>query len=256
MTWMLLLCVLALAQEPVDRPEDIRREVAADVYVNWTKLTLEVSADARSGGVENTRAVEELARRDADAGLRLGVARVQVRGDRQVADLQKVPEFGAAIQDRVSRWRASKTHYFSSGRVLVSAELSLQDLLKPYTLATAHQEGENERPQPRYSGVVIDARGYAVEPAWSPRVLGSNGELLYDGTVREDRAINTSPVIYVPDPAHPASARAGGDPIFLSCSSADGTDLVLTADDSQRFRTSLNGARLLGEGKVVVVVDR
>lgn len=247
---------LSGAQTVPEGPEDVRREVASGVFVNWTQLTLEVEAEARSGGVENTRAVEELARRDADAGLRQGVARVQVRADRQVEDLQQVPEFGSAIQDRVSRWRASQTRYYASGRVAVRAELSLQDLLKPYTLATAHSERTDaERPQPRYSGVLIDCRGQDIEPAWSPRVLAGDAELLYDGTVRDDRAIDTAPVIYVPDPAHPASARAGGDPMFLQCASAAGTDLTLTADDSQRFRTSLTGARLLGEGKVVIVVD-
>jgi hypothetical protein len=183
------------------------------------------------------------------------VDRIAVTGDRTVADLQRVPEFGLAIEARVSRWRATETRYHTSGLVALSAELALADLLKPYTLATARAVVVTDSPQPDFTGVVVDARGSKASAAWAPRVLDHHGEVLYDGTLWEEAAITATPVVFVSDPAHPAATRAGEAPLFLKCGEASGSDLLLTAEDSQRFRTSLNGALLLGEGKLVIVVD-
>lgn len=251
----LLFVMAALSQD--GEPADVRETLAgSDVVVNWTTLSLEVSATGVGGATESIKAVEELAQRDADAGIRQGVARVRVGVDRMVAQLQEVPEFGPALEARISRWEAVETRYHSSGKVEVDAELSLIDLLKPYTLARAKQPGAGDGPQARYTGLVVDARGTDALPAWSPRLLASNGEVLWDGTVWEDVAIASAPAVFVSDPAHPASARAGEDPLFLRVDGANGPELTLTPEDSQRFRTSLGGtARILGEGTVVVVVD-
>lgn len=247
-TW--LLTFAALGSEPVD----VRVEVASDVFVNWTELTVEMASSARGGGTESTRAVEELARRGADAGIRQGVGRVPVTSERTVGDLQQVPEFQGALDARIGRWRADQTVYQRSGQVVVHAELSLVDLLKPYSLATAHEPAQSPR-EPDYTGVVIDARGTGLTPCWSPRVLSHREDVLYDGRLLESVAVDEAPVVYVSDPAHLGAARAGDKPIFLTAGEARGADLVLTPEDSQRFRTSLSGARLLGEGTVVVVVD-
>jgi hypothetical protein len=202
------------------------------------------------------RAVEELARRDADAGIRQGVARILVTTARAVSELQEVPEFGAALQARTSRWRASETRYFASGKVEVDAGLSLIDLLKPYTLATAVTEPVSDGRQPRFTGLVIDARGTDAICVWAPRLISAQGEVLYEGVLWEDAAVDQAPVIYVSDPAHPAATRAGDEPIFLRAVTAEGADLVLSPEDTQRFRTSsLVGASVLGQGSVVVVVD-
>ena len=237
-------------------PPDVRHEVARDVWVNWTRLALEVRANAVGGATESTRAVEELARREADAGIRQGVGRIAVSAARDVSELQEVPEFGSAIEARMSRWRAEETRYFASGRVEIDAALPLLELLKPYTLATAVGRTEAEAPQPRYTGVVVDARGTDATCAWAPRLLSARGDVLFDGALFEEVAIERSPVVYVSDPAHPVAVRAGSDPIFLHATGAEGADLVLSPEDSQRFRSSsLRGAHILGEGTVVVVVD-
>lgn len=249
--WAML--TLATAQE--GEPADVRQPLAAGAVINWTTLVLEVEATGRGGATESNRAVEELARRDADAGVRQGVPRIQVSFDRTVGDLQRVPEFSGALKARSARWWAAETRYHTSGRVEVDARLSLHELLKPYTLATAKPYEAGDEPQPRFTGVVVDARGTQAEPAWSPGILSATGEVLYEGVVWEEVAVEVAPVIYVSDPAHPAAARAGDDPIFLRADGAEGARVVLTPEDSQRFRTTLGHARLLGEGKLVIVVD-
>ena len=249
----LLLVSGALAQE--GEPQDVLQVLSSGVTINWTTGMLEVVANGTGGATLSKRAVEELARRDADAGIRQGVERIQVSHDRTVADLQQVPEFSSALQSRIARWWAAETRYHSSGRVEIDARLSMHDLLKPYTLATAKAHEPTDGPQPRFSGIVIDARGTQLDPAWTPAVLSATGELLFEGTVWEESAVDIVPVVYVTDPAHPASARAGDEPIFLRADAADGSQMSLTPEDSQRFRTTLTGAKLVGEGKLVVVVD-
>ena len=246
--------ILLLSSALAGGPEDVRTELGTDVMMNWTQLTVEASALARGGGTESSQALEELAHRDANAAIRLAVPRLAVTGSRTVADLQSVPEFGPALNSRLTLWNTSEARYFASGRVEITAELSVQAFLKPFTLATAKPKPPAAA-QPKYTGLIIDCRGQSLTPSWAPQVTSSAGDVLFESGVWEENAVDLAPVIFVSDPAHPAAARAGESPVFLSCGDTDGTRILLTEADSLRFRTSLVDAHILGEGKIVVVVD-
>ena len=59
---------LALAQD--GEPVDVRQALGSGIDINWTTLMLEVAATGQGGATLSSRAIEELARRDADAGFR------------------------------------------------------------------------------------------------------------------------------------------------------------------------------------------
>lgn len=252
MTTLVLLSLLA--HGAVGEPEDVRVELADGVVVNWTRLALEVTVAARPRGVDATiKATEHEARQLVEPSMAWGVGEVQVTHDLTLAELQEDPEVGVPIRARSERWVIGEARYHASGRVELVGELPLQELLKPWMLSVAKLPPQADV-QPAFTGVLLDARGTGAEPAYAPRVLYGS-EVLWDGLLWDQVALFQAPVVYVPDPAHPAAARAGDHPLVLRVVEADGSDLEVGREDRIRWRTGLQGARIVGEGTVVVVID-
>ncbi|MBT3224085.1 MAG: hypothetical protein HN348_33875, partial [Proteobacteria bacterium] len=229
-------------------PSDFLEVVEDGIVINWTKMTLEVTDSARGSRTESKQeAVEQLARRRVGQGILAGAANVAVTTDKTLADLQEEAELADPLRSRLDRWVAAESRYYASGRVELVGVLFLQELLKPYTMNRARQAPENPR-EPRYTGLVLDARGTHGRPAFAPRLLGDDSTVLYDGTLWLDEALTRTPAIYVIDPAHRAAVMAGDSPMFIGAERADGGDFHLTAKDTLRFRTAMSQARLLGEG--------
>lgn len=247
---ILWLASLAWAGETL--PQPVVTEAGAALELDWTRMVLRATASAGTHGTESTRAVEELARRSLQVGMEQGVARIPVTSSVGFEALLGGP-LGDALRSRMHRWEVTEAVYHASGRVELTAELSLQDLLKPWTLGRVGEPAET-RATP-ITGLVVDARGSGAVPAWSPALLDADGAVLYDGWLWEEEAVTRAPVVYVADPAHPAAARAGERPLFLRAREARGPDLLLDAEEAARFRAEAQGARVLGEGTVVVVID-
>jgi hypothetical protein len=223
------------------------------VVVDWTRLVVTMDTMGRRQGTEGVKAVEELARRSVDAGVRQGAARIQVDRNETVDDLL-IGALAAPIKARMGGWLVTEAVYYASGRVGLHAELPLQDLLKPKTVATAVKMPDGLRESP-WTGLLIDARGTGVVPAWSPRLLDVAGSVLHDGLLWEEAAVNRVPIAYVDDPAHPAATAVGDNPLLLRAREARLCDLVLAPEDVARFRSDVRGTRLAGEGRLVIVID-
>ncbi len=249
----LLLTSLALADDP--GPQDIRVPIESGAVIDWTDMVVEVSSSAQPSGVDSSRkVVETTARRPMGDKIARSADRVRVNHELVVSELRVDPSLGQAVTARATRWSVTEARYFASGRIELVAQLPLSELLRPWTLSVATEPPEVAR-QPRYTGVVLDARGTGAEPAFSPRILNSSEAELYSGHVWRGDATSAVPVIYVPDPAHPASARAGDSPLFVKAERASGCDLVLDRESSIAFKTGLQGSHALGKGTIVVVID-
>lgn len=246
---LLLTMVAALAQES---PQPVVTDAGPSLEFDWTRMVLRATASAGTHGTESTRAVEELARRSLQVGIEQGVSRIPVTSGLSFDSLLSGP-LGDALRSRLHRWEVTEAVYFASGKVRLTAELSLQDLLKPWTLSRIAEPGPAMAST--VTGLVVDARGSGARPAYAPTLWSHDGEVLYDGLLWEEEAVSKAPVVYVGDPAHPAAARAGETPLFVRAREARGPDLVLDAAETARFREQLQGARVLGEGTVVVVID-
>ena len=252
----MILSFLVASALAFEEPADFLEVVETGIVINWTDMTLVVTDSARGSRTESKQeAVEQLARRKVGQGILAGAATVAVTADKTLADLQQEAELADPLRSRLDRWVASESRYFASGRVELVGVLSLQELLKPYTMDRARPEPENQR-KPRYTGLVVDARDTQGRPAFAPRILGDDEKVLYDGSLWIDEALSRSPAIYVVDPAHRAAVIAGDSPMFVKAERATTADFYLTEKDTLRFRTAMSQARLLGEGRMVVVLNQ
>ena len=99
------------------------------------------------------------------------------------------------------------------------------------------------------------ARGTGATPCYAPRLTHPHDGELWGGRPWDDVALFQAPAVWVSDPADPAGARAGANPLVVRAIGALGCDLVLGDDDRVRYRTAMSGSRVPGEGTVAVVID-
>ena len=234
--------------------DDVREAVGGDAWINWTTLEVEVRGAALPSGVDSSRkVVETTARRPLGGKIERAAEEVRVQGTLTVADLSEDPEDGAVLAKRIARWAESEARYYASGRVEIVAALSITDVLKPWSLHQTKPSPTKE--EGAYTGWVIDARGTGALPVFAPEVVAPDGESLYEGMVWSDAPPETTAVIYVWDAAHPAAARAGEHPMFSRVTSVQGGEWTLDEASAAAVRASIQNARLLGMGRVVVVID-
>jgi hypothetical protein len=232
---------------------DLVEVVGHGVTVDWTTLTLEVRAESRSAGAQSPEAVEQLARREVEAAVQQAVGSIRVTREAVVADLLADPDLGPAVRGRISRWEVDEAVYGTSGRVELHAVLSLQDLLKPWTLQIARAGAAPPPIAGAATGLVVDARGTGLDPVYALRLVAPDGQVLYAGELFEEQAVTVAPFRFVTDPAHPAAANAGDRPVVVRAVSATGADVGLDAVGAAQVLEA--GEALLGRGDVIVVVD-
>jgi hypothetical protein len=239
-----------------DEPREIRHALGSGAVVNWTRLAIEAQHSVASTGVAGRQeATEQRARQRIGPAIRDGLPAVSIRAGETLSNLMEDEELGATLYNRIKLWAVAEAHYYASGKVELVGELDLTVYLRPWTMSVAV-------PRPAiptvsaYTGLVVDARGSGAMPAFAPRLLARDGDVLWDGALWRDAALETSPAVWVADVAHPAAARAGVEPLVVRANRASGPDLVLDDAGSQAVRRHLIGAPILGEGRVVVLVDR
>ena len=233
--------------------QDVRRSVGAGAVVNWTELAVEVEVRASTGGNATMKSAEAEARRVLGPRLAEAARQVPIEGTVFVGDLEEAPEMGGALATRLSRWWVSEARYYASGKVELTGRIDLIEALKPYTISAA-DEAPSDALVPAYTGLIIDARETDYRPVWSPRLVGDD-QVLWMGQLWEDVAFERAPVVYVSDVAHPAVSRAGNNPMFVTAVDAKHVELVLSVEDTVRVRTAFGRSRVLGDGRVVVVID-
>lgn len=250
------LLTLMLAAPPAwaEPPADLREPVSGG-FINWTRLTVETEKSWTGRGVDaNRRAAEHQAYLHVGEGIAAALDALQVTPSQVFPDLHEDVGLGDALRARASRWYVEEARYYTSQRVDLVGALALPELLRPWTLQRAVEPPAAPH-ESAYTGVLLDARGTGARAAFAPRVLGPAGEVLWDGAVWTDVATRTSPAVFVADPAHVAAARAGERPLALLAERADGADLVLGPEDAARLLEARGGTRLLGDGRVVIVLD-
>ncbi|MCB9676818.1 MAG: hypothetical protein H6737_17005 [Alphaproteobacteria bacterium] len=231
--------------------EPVVTELGGGARIDWTELVLLVEQGRARSGSEGTKAVEELARRDVDRAMGPAAAQIRISPDDTLAGLQDSPELWPSIEPRIGRWVETENRYHSSGKVTVIGALSLVELLKPVSMATATSR---TGPATDLTGVVLDARGMEVAPCFAPEVRGPGGETVYDGRMWLESAVEHAPAVWVTDAADPAADRAGSNPVVSRVKSVDGC--VLTVPErAATGLAELAESRLAGEGRLVVVVD-
>jgi hypothetical protein len=112
-----------------------------------------------------------------------------------------------------------------------------------------------------YTGLIIDARGLNLEPAFLPRIVNEDEENLYrDKYVQYDLLISCGLVQYCDniDEAMADLNRIGTNPLMIKAvttvKSTYNTDVILSGNDENRIKAADKGNSFLKYLRVIIVL--
>jgi len=249
---IVLLAIFAHADPGVDA--DIVRPLGSFGEVNWTDMVVTATGDAQRRTTEGLEGVEASAERVASSALRLAIERVQVQNSLTVGELLNESEIGKQVATRMLKRTISKVTYGERDDVALELTLPLSDLLKPWTWQRL-DEPTGEASAVDASGLIIDARGHRVDPAWAPRIIDSEGSDVYTGQLSAAAIRRVSPAVYVRNAASDAASRAGPNPIFVGVQKVRGSEFFLSEAGTQIIAGDASVYDRLLEGHLVIVMD-
>jgi hypothetical protein len=122
-----------------------------------------------------------------------------------------------------------------------------------------YEAGANAKSPGDYSGVVIDARGLALNPAMMPRILTPDGKVIYGPEVLSSSVMaNGGLVAYVRSEKEARVVKAGKDPFIVKALKTIGKtacDLVLPSAVADELFGLDKEKSVLSDGKVVILTD-
>ena len=249
---LLLLASLAMAQ-PI-------QEAFPGGYVDWTRGVLVVSASGSqsAGAPKALQVTEQEALNRLQAQVQDEQRLVRLDSEERAGDrMQNGDPIAAMLLESSGNFIISEARYYSSGRVDLTAELPLHGWLRPALVHAATGDSDQDVTSD-YTGVLIDARGFSLQPSIAPKIKDPEGLVLYGlASLSPQTAGEHMPVRWVGDPADPeATETAGERPLILSAKSvARGGDIVLDEEQAALLLQVTRGTSLLPNARVVVVAD-
>lgn len=257
------LAVFAQAQKPAAKPAP---------GVNWEGQVIK----ATGAGAPDMKAVnpaqarlgaERAAQMDAFRNLLSQVKGIQVSGGKSVGDMMsEKDELRGRVEGSVRGFKITAKRYFSDSGVEIDVEVPLAAITAavsapPAAAAETAETGTASAPalntagEAKNTGLVIDARGLKVSPALAPRILAEDGKAFYSVDYLSEEARKSKGVASYFKTLDQAkkSMLVGDKPVVVKATRADGTDLVLTADDIKKLTESNNA--YLAEGRVAIVTN-
>ena len=238
-------------------------ETLAPGHVDWTEGAV-LSRDSATGLARRGAAVAAM--QAATLVARHGLLRVftQVRFDAQQMLGQTVRPGEApwqALEALVTQAVVVETRYLPGRVVETAVQLPFAGQLTALFLpaSSAGTPDDEPRIEAVHTGVVIDARGLAIQPALFPRIVDERGQTLYaPESVDREAAVQQGYVTYakVFDQA-PAQARIGEHPLVLRALRVAGesrVDLVLSDAEATRIRDYAATRRLVRQCRVLIVM--
>jgi hypothetical protein len=231
--------------------------------VNWTE-GLVLNRDSATGTAQ--RGAGDLTRQAAAQAARQGllVALDQVRLDaRQMLGpvLRQVATQRQELEALVAQAAVVETRYLPGRAVETTVQLPFAGRLTALLLAPPSATTPDGEPKTEaaHTGVVIDARGLAIQPALLPRIMDEMGQTLYaPDLVDVESAVQQGYVAYAKafDQA-PAQSRIGERPLVLRALRVAGetrVDLVLSQAEATRIRDYAATRRLVRQCRVLIVM--
>jgi hypothetical protein len=231
--------------------------------VDWTAGLVLSLASATSAAQRGAGAV---AYQTATQAARQGLLRVfdQVRFDATQMLGQALRQADTPRQELealVAHATVVETRYAPGGAVETAVQLPFAGQLTALFLPAVSSVTPDSEPRTEavHTGVVIDARGLAIEPALFPRIVDERGQTLYASeSVDREAAVQQGYVAYAKafDQA-PAQARIGAHPLVLRALRVAGesrVDLVLSDTEATRIRDYAATRRLVRQCRVLIVM--
>ncbi len=254
---LMLPWVSAVAQKP---PPD--KGVKHPAGVNWQGQVLKATGsgapDMKAQNPAQARlGAERAAKLDAFRNLLEQAKGLHVSAGRTVGDEMANDEIRGRVEGAVKGFTVTNKRYYSDSGVELDVEVPLGLL----TDALLPRDGGGARAalkldgSPTHTGLVIDARGLKVSPSLAPRLLDEAGAPLYGAEVLSDDARKLAGVAAWARSLEEAKKleRVGGNPLVLRATRAQGSDLVLGAEDVKKLTDHNNS--YLADGRVVIVAQ-
>ena len=111
-----------------------------------------------------------------------------------------------------------------------------------------------------YTGLIINTKGFDAKPAMYPRILDESGESVYDvASANPNATIEEGLTGYRKSiDAAKQVARIGNNPLIIKAQKINGkynADIIVSDSDAQKIFQADSKGGILGEAKVVVVID-
>jgi hypothetical protein len=231
--------------------------------VNWTD-SLVLSRERATSATRRTAdaAISTAATQAAQQRLLTVLTEVRLDASRLLGTvIQESPALRQALEEAVADAEVYEVHYFPGGTVESAVQLPLRGRFMTLLLpASAIPSAGADAPSAAavYTGVVIDARGLAIQPALLPRIVDESGQTLYAPEVVDPvLAAQRGYIAY----AHafdqaPTQERIGTHPLVLRAHRVSGearVDLVLRSTDAAQLRDYPTTQRLLQRCQVLIV---
>ncbi|NMO13857.1 hypothetical protein HPC49_05200 [Pyxidicoccus fallax] len=264
--WGMLLAVplTALGQgKEAKAPAPAAAEVARSALpgVNWEGQVLRATGagapDLKAANPAQARlGAERAAKLDAFRNLLEQVKGIQLSAGRTVADEMARDEVRGRVEGAIRGFKVVAKRYFSDSGVEMDVEVPLAaitaSLVAPAPDATILLNSEGA---PKYTGLVVDARGLGAKPVLAPRLLDGAGKALYGAAAlsAESRAATGVAAWFNSLEAAKKATLVGEKPLVVKATGLKGSDLVLSSDDAKALAEA--NTRFLAEGRVVIVTQ-
>jgi hypothetical protein len=259
--WLLALAGTAAAQW---WQTDVRVvETLPRGQVDWTEGAVLSRGSATGTTLRGARAVtDQAATQAARQGLWGGLEQVRLDARQMLGPtLLQVEAHRQALEALIAQAAAVETRYWPGGTVETAVQLPFAGRLTALFFAQSSAVIPNGEPRSEavHTGVVIDARGLAIQPALFPRIVDESGQSLYAPEVVDvEAAVQQGYVAYAKafDQA-PAQARIGERPLVLRALRVAGdtrVDLVLSNAEASRLRDYAATRRLVWQCRVLIVM--
>ncbi|MGA9523619.1 MAG: hypothetical protein WBV82_19310 [Myxococcaceae bacterium] len=220
--------------------------VYAKGSVNWEGQVLKATGsgapDMKATNPAQARlGAERAAQMDAFRNLLAQAKGIQITADRTVGDELARDEIRGKLEGVIRGYKITAKRYFSDSGVEIDVEVPLAALAEVLVDPAAQIFPVKTEGKLRNTGLVVDATGLKVVPVLAPRLLDEAGKPLYGGSAAYVDGVA----------AGRKHARVGDRPLVVKATRAQGTDLVLSADEAKKLSDANN--TWLSEGRVVIV---
>lgn len=147
--------------------------------------------------------------------------------------------------------------------VSVSLEGALAELILPksiLTISTVTQPQEGERKEDSFTGLIVDCRGIALQPAMVPLIVDEEGEVIYGPAfASREHAAEKGMVSYIRNSAsakdHPRVAPKPLGVKGIRTPKGRPCDIMISQADAAKIRGLASNLGFLHRCRVLVVVD-
>jgi hypothetical protein len=248
-------------------------EISDKGSVDWSNGIIEaVGVGARPLHPVNEAQARALAERSADTSARNNlvelVGGIRIDSKTSVADHIRTGEISKEnLEALLGKARVVNLSYRQDDEVEVTVTIKLNgalaDLILPKSIMPITAVEQHQAPglkEASFTGLILDCRGFSVQPAMVPVVVDEEGEVVYGPAfVSRDYAAKNGVVCYMRDLASArVRPRVAPRPLVLRgirTVKDRPSDIMISNADANKIRGVASNLSFLHQCKVVIVVD-